>query len=651
MDPTRTQLADELSALLEIGTTLLETLDVERVLAVICDHARNLLDAEGSAVSQYDEKTDEFVIRQGSGTLESAVGSRFPAEGSLSGRALESRKPVLEDDVPASSARDAADSLSVEIHRALVAPLIGRGRVLGTLSCIKGSSEPPFSPEELRILLAFANQAALAVLNAQGYQDELKRAEALDLLHDRLEEQVRQLHSLHSAGITVTSDLDLEVLLERVVEEGRRLTRARYGALGVLSEDGDSLDRFITVGITDEERARMGPPPTGKGLLGAVTREGRPIRVKSARSDSRSVGVPKSHPPVGSFVGVPIRIRDRVFGNLYLTNKEGHSEFTEEDQAVLEMLAAYAAVAIENARLFEQRARLIDELESAQRSRNRLHAYVNHDIRNALHGVSLWAERLMRRVDRVGSADGRGGEETLGEQAEIARKIQRGSDHALRLVTDVLDLARIEQGRFNTWPRKINLADLVTAARDTLAPEAEIREVRLAAPEVQPGLRVVSDPDRVLQITLNLLSNAVKFSPPGSEVSIAVRASDSLEGDAGPGSVPERGDAGGDGDQTGPAGGEDTQPPAEERAWVVVSVTDQGPGIHREDLDRIFSEFEQLDSAEMKRGSGLGLTLCRTLAHHLGGTIQVHSVVGTGSTFSLSLPAEGEYQGREGWIG
>jgi signal transduction histidine kinase len=635
MDPTRTQLADELSALLEIGTTLLETLDVERVLAVICDHARNLLDAEGSAVSQYDEKTDEFVIRQGSGTLESAVGSRFPAEGSLSGRALESRKPVLEDDVPASSARDAADSLSVEIHRALVAPLIGRGRVLGTLSCIKGSSEPPFSPEELRILLAFANQAALAVLNAQGYQDELKRAEALDLLHDRLEEQVRQLHSLHSAGITVTSDLDLEVLLERVVEEGRRLTRARYGALGVLSEDGDSLDRFITVG----------------SLLGAVTREGRPIRVKSARSDSRSVGVPKSHPPVGSFVGVPIRIRDRVFGNLYLTNKEGHSEFTEEDQAVLEMLAAYAAVAIENARLFEQRARLIDELESAQRSRNRLHAYVNHDIRNALHGVSLWAERLMRRVDRVGSADGRGGEETLGEQAEIARKIQRGSDHALRLVTDVLDLARIEQGRFNTWPRKINLADLVTAARDTLAPEAEIREVRLAAPEVQPGLRVVSDPDRVLQITLNLLSNAVKFSPPGSEVSIAVRASDSLEGDAGPGSVPERGDAGGDGDQTGPAGGEDTQPPAEERAWVVVSVTDQGPGIHREDLDRIFSEFEQLDSAEMKRGSGLGLTLCRTLAHHLGGTIQVHSVVGTGSTFSLWLPAEGEYQGREGWIG
>jgi signal transduction histidine kinase len=636
MDPTRTQLADELSALLEIGTTLLETLDVERVLALICDHARNLLDAEGASVSQYDEKADQFLIRQGSGTLESAVGSRFPAEGSLSGRALESRGPVVEDDVPGSSARDAAQSLSAEIHRAVVAPLIGRGRVLGTLSCIKGSSEPPFSAEELRILLAFANQAALAVLNAQGYQDELKRAEALDVLHDRLEEQVRQLHSLHSAGVTVTSDLDLEALLERVVEEGRSLTRAQYGALGVLSEAGDALDRFITVGLTEEERARMGPPPTGKGLLGAVTREGKPIRVKSARSDPRSAGVPGSHPHIGSFLGVPIRIRDRVFGNLYLTNKEGHSEFTEEDQAVLEMLAAYAAVAIENARLFEQRARLIDELESAQRSRNRLHAYVNHDIRNALHGVSLWAERLIRRVDRIGSTDGRGGEEPLGEQAEIAKKIQRGSDHALRLVTDVLDLARIEEGRFNTWPRKINLADLVTAARDTLAPEADIREVRLAPPEVQSGLRVVSDPDRVLQITLNLLSNAVKFSPPGSEVSIAVRASDSVDGDPGSGFPPD---------------GVEGRPISEDQAWVIVSVTDQGPGIHREDLDRIFSEFEQLDSAEMKRGSGLGLTLCRTLAHHLGGTIQVRSEVGQGSTFSLWLPAEGEYQGREGWVG
>jgi signal transduction histidine kinase len=626
MDPARTDLADELSALLEIGTTLLETLEVERVLTLICDHARGLLGAEGAAISQYDEATDEFVIRQAAGTLASAEGQRFPAEGSLSGRALESRQPVLEDDVAASSARDAAESLPAEIHRAIVAPLIGRGRVLGTLSCIKDASQPPFSEGELRVLLAFANQAALAVLNAQGYQDELKRAEALDLLHDRLEEQIRQLHSLHSAGVTVTSDLDVEVLLERVVEEARRLTRAKYGALGVLDEEGGSLERFIAVGLSEEERARMGDLPTGKGLLGAVTREGRAIRVDSVRSDPRSAGVPPNHPHVGSFIGVPIRIRERVFGNLYLTNKAGHAAFTEEDQTVLEMLAAYAAVAIENARLFEQRTRLIDELEAAQRSRNRLHAYVNHDIRNALHGVSLWAERMMRRVDRAGSEESRSPAGGLDEQAEIARKIQRGSDHALRLVTDVLDLARIEEGRFNSWPRRLNIADLVSAARDTLAPEAELREVEVAVPEVESGLQLVSDPDRVLQITLNLLSNAVKFSPPGSKVGITVRSEQVLEEET-------------DGAETKDGG------------WVVISVTDEGPGIHPQDLERIFSEFEQLDTAARQRGTGLGLTLCRNLAQHLGGTIHVQSQVGQGSTFSLWLPAGGEYGGREGWIG
>jgi signal transduction histidine kinase len=648
MTPIRSEIADELSAFYEIGTTLLQTLEVEAVLQLICDHAQNLLGADGSGVVQYDEARDEFVVRTASGSLQDSLSSRFPAEGSLSGRALETREPVIENQIPQSEARNAAESLPSPIHKAIVVPLVARGRALGTLTCIRDTECENFQEDDLRLLQAFANYAAMAVENAQVYQDELQRARALDMLHDQLAEQVRQLHSLHAAGVSVTSDLNLEDLLKRVVEEGVRLTRARYGALGVLDDSGEALERFITVGLTADERERMGSLPTGKGLLGAVIREGRSIRVARASADDRSAGVPDRHPPVTSFLGVPIRIRDQVFGNLYLTNKAGHEEFSEADQTVLEMLAAYAAVAIENARLFRERNRLIDDLETAQRARNRLHAYVNHDIRNALHGVSLWAERLVR-------GQGDDNRDRDPRMAEIASTIRRGSDHALRLVTDVLDLARMEEGRFQSWPRKVNLADLVGAARDTIAPEAELRQVEVTLEEVQPGVSVIADPDRVLQITLNLLTNAVKFSSAGGRIRISVNRSE--EAPPGCGDLP-----GGEMAILGATpGGSEAEaleeprdrehPSATPEGWVVLSVSDQGPGIHPDDLERIFSEFEQLDSAARHRGTGLGLTLCRHLAEHMGGMITVISAVGEGSTFSLWLPAGGSYQAREGWIG
>ena len=124
MAPTRSEIADELSALYEVGTTLLQTLEVEAVLSLICDHALNLLEAEGSGVVQYDEANDEFVVRTAAGSLEQSLDSRFPAEGSLSGMALETREPVIENQVPESTAKDAAQSLPSPIHKAIVVPLV-----------------------------------------------------------------------------------------------------------------------------------------------------------------------------------------------------------------------------------------------------------------------------------------------------------------------------------------------------------------------------------------------------------------------------------------------------------------------------------------------------------------------------------------------
>ncbi|MGW8267783.1 MAG: GAF domain-containing sensor histidine kinase, partial [Longimicrobiales bacterium] len=300
-------------------------------------------------------------------------------------------------------------------------------------------------------------------------------------------------------------------------------------------------------------------------------------------------------------------------------NKEGGDPFTEQDETIVKMLAAQAAVAIENARLFEESERLLAELAAAHRARNRLHAYVNHDLRNALHGVSLWAERLEQ------GAGGSTGPFTPEEGAEIARKILRGSGHALRLVRDVLDLARLEEGRLQTWPRRVVVSDLIEAAIDTISPEAERREVKLQFEPEDDRLELVADPDRVLQITLNLLSNAVKFSSAGSMVSLG---SDSGNG----------------------------TPPGESRkkfegGWVSIWVQDQGPGIAPEDLERAWGEYQQVNPEDSERGSGIGLALSRQLAEHMGGALTVESEVGRGSRFTLRMPRGLERQQREGWIG
>lgn len=154
----------------------------------------------------------------------------------------------------------------------------------------------------------------------------------------------------------VIGELELDHVLERIIEAAVELVSARWGALGVIAPDG-TLERFVHVGLTPPEVAAIGHLPEGHGLLGAVIDTGEPIRLPHLAGDPRSAGFPAHHPHMDAFLGVPIRIRDTVFGNLYLTNQAGGPEFSDEDQRLVGSLAAIAAIAIENARLFEEQVR------------------------------------------------------------------------------------------------------------------------------------------------------------------------------------------------------------------------------------------------------------------------------------------------------
>src|SRR6266545_6160952 len=166
---------------------------------------------------------------------------------------------------------------------------------------------------------------------------------------------------LLEAGMTLASQLSLPAILQRLAVE---LTEARYGALGVLGRDGMLVD-FITTGMTEDQRRAIGHLPVGRGILGVLIRDVRPLRLVDLTQDPRSVGFPPNHPPMRSFLGAPVVARGLVYGNLYLTEKQGAEEFSFEDEAALTVLAAQAGVAIDNARLYEeaqQRSRRLEAL-------------------------------------------------------------------------------------------------------------------------------------------------------------------------------------------------------------------------------------------------------------------------------------------------
>jgi signal transduction histidine kinase len=181
-----------------------------------------------------------------------------------------------------------------------------------------------------------------------------------------------KLRRVLEATLLLQGDLELPVLLRHVIEEACSMTGARYGALGVLNDEGTELVEFITVGLTREEEERIGPRPTGRGVLGLLISDPRTVRLADLSRHPDSFGFPPNHPSMTSFLGVPLKVRDAVYGNLYLTEKQGWTEFTHDDEALVEALGLAAGIAIENARL-HQRVREVAVYEDRDRLARDLH--------------------------------------------------------------------------------------------------------------------------------------------------------------------------------------------------------------------------------------------------------------------------------------
>ena len=397
------------------------------------------------------------------------------------------------------------------------------------------------------------------------------------------QERLKQLVAATPALIT---EVSLDGVLQRAAQVSAEVIGAHYAAIGVVASDGRTLEHFMTYGIDSDVAARIGTPPRIHGILGAMFRGTIPIRLPDLTKHPDFHGFPPHHPSMRSFLGVPIFGGRGVFGNLYVAEKIGGDEFTEEDEDIAILLAAKTAAAIENARHHEEGARLLAEVQQLQRARERFFAMVNHELRNALAAVYGWSEMLVRKKDPA----------TVPRAAfEVLESAQR----AVTLINDLLDLSRLDEDRLKPIIKAVEPIAIASRSMRRVTPAADLKKITLqlaAAPQLPT---CETDASRLEQILINLLSNAIRYAPEGSVVHVSVVA---------------------------------------DNRRIVYRVEDEGTGVSVDDVDRIFDVYVT-KAGEERLGLGLGLPLSRRLARLLGGELHAVARPGKGGCFVLEVPA------------
>ena len=348
---------------------------------------------------------------------------------------------------------------------------------------------------------------------------------------DDATEHLDRLRVLVDAGIALSSELSLDTLLQRIVETAAELTGACYAALGVIDRTGHGLESFFTTGIDPETHSAIGELPRGRGILGVLIRDAKPLRLHEIAEDPRSVGFPPNHPPMKTFLGVPIVLRGVAYGNLYLTEKAGGADFTTEDEELTQLLAAQAAVAIENARLYESSTRWLRELETLNEIGNALASEVELGPL-----LSLVARRTQELVEArvvlialpdaggwlgVAAAAGPGADDLLGTRLElgstkVGRVLERGQTERVDAVVDDPEVdQRVARELGITSAIYLPLIVRgkpigVVAAHDKLGPDARFHEgdVRLAESLVARAAIAVDLSERVSRDALRRIVDA-----------------------------------------------------------------------------------------------------------------------------------------------
>lgn len=432
---------------------------------------------------------------------------------------------------------------------------------------------------------------AIGVLQRKlaGMVDTLKEQEAeAQSISQVLKKQADALQFLVQSIKEITTESgDLGRFLHRLTETACALTNARYGAVGLFDQEGTRLTEFITSGLDEAARAAIGKPPEGRGVLGALAHSESPLRLKDLTAHQASVGFPPHHPPMHSFLGTSIKTHGRLFGRLYLTEKQHGDEFTDTDEQIITALANQAGVLIENTLLLQDvRTTKASLLASNQELESFVYA-ISHDLQSPLRAIHGFADLLVSQAkDRLS-----------GQERHYLDRVQAGTRRMENLIQDLLEYSRIDRmAQAFAW---VSMGDLLDKVRDDLHDVIHASGATIQLEGPMPMLW--ADRTRLTQVWTNLLTNAMKYVAPGTAPHIVLRC-------------------------------------REEKDHVVFEVQDNGIGIAPEFHARIFKLFHRLHLSGVYAGTGVGLAIVKRVVEFHRGRIWVESAEGQGSTFCFTIP-------------
>jgi len=591
------RLNDELEALREVGLATTGTLDLPAVLRrVLAEIARAVPYQQGMICLDVPEREVLRIEAATGSVIEPLIGTEMQIGQSLNGTVYTRGETICVNDFWESDewlARSHRINVQPdELRSILCAPLRIGGQSIGTIYLAHGTPAI-YHAEDVDRIERYSSQVAVAVANARLFAQVRRQVDELRSLNAELE-------TMHEIGMAVSASLDPAVVLPRVLSEIRQIIPAESGYVTLLEPDGETLRIVGDFGFdTPRTGERM---PVGRSINGQIITSRRTFRIGDVWADPAWQATwhnapAQIAPRMRNLLGTPLIVAGTVIGTLYLVHSETNI-FTERDEARLEQYAAQTAIAVANARLYEQiqaqvaaLRQLNTDLETANQHKSEFLATMSHELRTPLNAIIGFSELLAD--DIVINQD---------ERRECLMDIHSSAKHLLSLINDVLDVAKIESGKMEMRPVAFAVAEELREAERAMAPLILNNRQTLSVAVAPTTPHVYADRARFRQIILNVLSNANKFTPEGGSITVVV-----------------------DGDED----------------QIRVRITDTGIGIRPEDAAKVFEAFRQIDGSLSRRynGTGLGLALTQRLVELQGGTIGFESEPGVGTTFTIALPA------------
>ena len=595
-----TRSVDELGALGEVGRAVSSSLDIQSVLTSIVTHAVELSETDAGTIYEFDEAAQVFEPRANYGIAEDLIEalrtSHIRLGETVVGEAAAARAAVQIPDLENEPDYPLPFVLKAGYRALLSVPLLREDCVIGAL-VVRRKAAGAYSKRIVDLLQTFATQSVIAIQNARLFRE-------IDKKSRELEELSRNQEQLYRLSTALQEPLSLTEQLTRVLDAARQVVGLDRIYTWTLNPKADGL--MVTAQAGFEERewqdlAGVTIPIGEAGALAAVCREGAPLLFTG---EDPLPAEYRLRPPysalaglrVKSFLVIPMIARGRTVGVLAADNRASRAPIPPHAVDLLQSFAAQAAVAVENARLFQEIQEKSQQLELASKHKSQFLANMSHELRTPMNAVLGYTDLILDDIFGEVPAPIR----------ETLERVKTNGQHLLALINDVLDLSRMEAGQLTLSLGDYAMGEVVHAAVSAVESLAAGKKLALKAivpADLPPGR---GDERRLTQVVLNLAGNAIKFTDIG-EISIEARAADGA---------------------------------------FVVSVSDTGPGISEADQQKIFEEFQQADSSSTRKksGSGLGLSISRRIVELHGGRLWVESALGEGSTFHFTVPLRVERQ-------